>query len=190
MPKRFRTFISIDLRDTYIFAVSKIGLETAEERAHARLEAALVGGEPIQVQACQEFWLKCSETCSETLRRLDLAVELARRPSQEEQIPLRSAQEVVTFVSEWLRISIVTLLRLVSAEGVTLAAGFKTIGELKVYFIERLKGVMFLTLQNACKTNSPVPPWALERIRTAFSVEEPQEPQEAAAASAPTTPGP
>jgi hypothetical protein len=25
VPKRFRTFISIDLRDTYIFAVSKIG---------------------------------------------------------------------------------------------------------------------------------------------------------------------
>ena len=37
-------------------------LETAEERAHARLEAALQRGDPVQVQTCQDFWLKCSET--------------------------------------------------------------------------------------------------------------------------------
>jgi hypothetical protein len=57
-------------------------LETAEERAHARLEAALAHGDPSQIQACQDFWLKCSET----FRRLDLAVELARRDA-EEQVP-------------------------------------------------------------------------------------------------------
>jgi hypothetical protein len=34
---------------------------------------------------------------------------------------------------------------------------------------------MFLTLKNASKTNSPVPPWALERIKIAFNVEELQE---------------
>ena len=72
-------------------------------------------------------------------------------------------------------------------EGLTLAAGFKSIGDLKVYFIERLKGVMFLTLKNASKTNSPVPDWALERIKFAFNVEELQETAGAPAASG--TPG-
>src|SRR5262245_54584581 len=37
-------------------------LELAEERPHARLEAALARGEPVQIAACQDFWLKCSET--------------------------------------------------------------------------------------------------------------------------------
>jgi hypothetical protein len=46
---------------------------------------------------------------------------------------------------------------------------------------------MFLTLKNASKTNSPVPPWALERIKIAFNVEELQETAGAAAASG--TPG-
>jgi hypothetical protein len=64
-------------------------LETAEERAHARLEAALVRGDQMQIQACQDFWLKCSET----LRRLDLAVELARRDT-EEQVSKKLACDV------------------------------------------------------------------------------------------------
>src|SRR5262245_26271956 len=66
--------------------------EVAEERAHARLEAALAGSDPVQIQAAQDFWLKCSET----LPRLDLAVEIARR-SEEEQIPLKKAQDAVLF---------------------------------------------------------------------------------------------
>ena len=37
-------------------------LEQAEERAHARLETALVRRDPVQIQACQDFWLKYSET--------------------------------------------------------------------------------------------------------------------------------
>jgi hypothetical protein len=37
-------------------------LETAEERAHARLEAALACGDQLAIQACQDFSLKCSET--------------------------------------------------------------------------------------------------------------------------------
>ena len=59
-----------------------------------------------------------------------------------------------------------------SSEGLTLAGGFKTVGDLKAYFIERFKGVMFLTLKNADRTMSSVPPWAFERIRTAFNVQD------------------
>jgi len=102
-------------------------------------------------------------------------------------IPLKTAQDCVLFVSEWLRISLSTLL---GAEGLTLAGGFKTVGELKVYFIERFRGVMFLTLKNSGKTNSPVPPWALERIKTALNVQDPQEVPGAGAASGLITPKP
>ena len=143
-------------------------LEEEEQRAYSRLQAALERGNPIEIQNTQELWLKIAEV----LRRLDAGVAISRR-SEEEMIPLKTAQETITFVSEWLRISLSTFL---SAEGLTLAGGFKTAGELKVYFIERFRGVMFLTLKNAGKTNSPVPPWALEPIRIAFNVEEPQEP--------------
>ena len=89
------------------------------------------------------------------------------RRSEDEMIPLKTAQEVVTFVSEWLRISIMTFL---SAEGLTLAGGFKTVGDLKAYFIERFRGVLFLTLKNADQTNSALPQWARERIETAWNV--------------------
>jgi hypothetical protein len=54
----------------------------------------------------------------------------------------------------------------------TSAGGFKTVGDLKHYFADRFKGVILLTLKNAGKTNSPVPLWALERIKIAFNVEE------------------
>jgi hypothetical protein len=72
----------------------------------------------------------------------------------------------------------------------TLAAGFKTVGELKVYFIERIKGAMFLALKNADRTMSPVPPWALERIRTAFNVQDAQDVPGTGAASGLITPKP
>src|SRR6516165_1306901 len=84
---------------------------------------------------------------------LRLSLRKTRR-SEDEMIPLKTAQEVVTFVSEWLRISIMTFL---SAEGLTLAGGFKTVGDLKAYFIQRFKGIMFLTLKNADRTMSAVP---------------------------------
>ena len=76
-------------------------LEAAEESAHRRLQAALSGGDRFAIADAQDFWLKCSET----LRRLDLAVETARREA-ETQIPLRVAQDAVTFSAEWLRIAI------------------------------------------------------------------------------------
>jgi hypothetical protein len=55
---------------------------------------------------------------------------------------------------------------------VTLAAGFKTIGELKAYFIERFKGVMFLTLKNADRTRSSVPDWVKRQVASVFNVKE------------------
>src|SRR5215472_2886422 len=53
-------------------------LERQEEEAHRRLVAALERNDSVQIAACQDFWLKCSET----LRRLDLTVELARRNTE------------------------------------------------------------------------------------------------------------
>jgi hypothetical protein len=143
-------------------------LEEQEERGYARLQVALSSGDPIAVESAQTYWLRVAEV----LRRLDRELEISRR-SEQEMIPLKTAQDCVLFVSERLRISLSTFL---SAEGLTLAGGFKTVGELKVYFIERFRGIMFLTLRNSGKTNSPVPCWALERIRTAFNIEEAQEP--------------
>jgi hypothetical protein len=80
-------------------------LEAAEESAHRRLEAALASGDRFRIQDAQDFWLKCSEV----LRRLDLAVELARRDA-EEQVPKRLACEVATAISDWLRISFMIFL--------------------------------------------------------------------------------
>src|SRR5262249_32991502 len=113
-------------------------LEKEEEEGHRRLQQALESGDQFAIDACQTYWLRVAEV----LRRLDRELELSRR-SEEEQIPLKTAQDAVTFVNEWLRISITTFL---SAEGLTLAAGFPTIGDLKVYFTERFRGVMFMTL--------------------------------------------
>jgi hypothetical protein len=131
------------------------------------MQVALERGHPIEIQNTQELWLKIAEV----LRRLDAGVAVSRR-SEQEMIPLKTAQDAVTFVSEWLRISISVFL---SSEGPTLAGGFKTVGALKAYFIERFRGIMFLTLKNADRTNSPVPRWALERIRTVFNVQGAQE---------------
>jgi len=64
-------------------------LEEIEERAHARLMRAINAGNPFQVKAAQEFYLRCSET----LRRLDLAVETERRTALE-QIPKRHVSAV------------------------------------------------------------------------------------------------
>jgi hypothetical protein len=44
-------------------------------------------------------------------------------------------------------------------------------GEFRAYFIERLHGVLTLTVKNADKTNSAVPDWAKQRIKQAWNVE-------------------
>jgi len=70
-------------------------LEHQEEESYRRLQAALARGNTVEVQAAQKFWLRCSET----LRRLDLAVEIARR-QEENQIPLRTAEDAITAATE------------------------------------------------------------------------------------------
>jgi hypothetical protein len=57
-------------------------LEEVEERAHSKLLQAIEHGNPFEIRGCQEFYLRSSEL----LRRLDLAVEVARR-SADEQFP-------------------------------------------------------------------------------------------------------
>lgn len=136
-------------------------LEETEERAHARLLAAIERGNPFHVQELQDFWLKCSET----LRKLDLAVEMARRDA-EEQVPKRQAEEITLFAAEWLRIAFAQFL---SAEGSTLM-GIKNFGEWKKYAIERFKGILDLTVKTSLQTRSPIPDWAAAKIFEAWNV--------------------
>lgn len=136
-------------------------LESQEEEGHRRLQAALSSGNAYRIEKAQEYWLKCSET----LRRLDLAVEVARR-QEETQIPLKSAEAAVLASAEWMRIAFTTFW---SSEGVAIL-GIKTVGELKAYVFERFKGILDLTVRAADKTASPVPDWAKERIKEAWNV--------------------
>ena len=136
------------------------------KRAHARLEAALLRGNPVEIAAAQDFWLKCSAT----LRRLDLAVETARREA-ETQVPLRVAQAAQTAAAEWLRIAFIQFL---SSEGKALI-GIKDFGQWKFYAVERFKGILDLVVKNADKTDSAIPDWAKERIKTAVNVQDAQE---------------
>ncbi len=69
-------------------------LEAAEERAHARLLAGMAKGDPFQIEALQDFWLKCSET----LRKLDLAVEMARRDAEETMHGAKGLSSKVVFI--------------------------------------------------------------------------------------------
>jgi hypothetical protein len=135
-------------------------LERQEETAYRRLQVALEGGDRFQVQAAQDFWLKCSET----LRRLDLAVEVARR-SEETQIPLRQAESVVLAVADWLRIAFMQFL---SAE-VRALMGIKDIGEWKFYAFGRFKGILDLTVAGSLKSRSPIPDWAEPFVRLRLS---------------------
>jgi hypothetical protein len=136
-------------------------LEAQEEEAHRRLVAALGRGNPVEIDAAQTFWLKCAET----LRRLDLAIEVNRR-SEEEQISKRKARDAVLFTAEWFRIA---LMQFLSSACMALL-GIKEIGELKAYIVERFKGILDLTVKNADTTRSAIPDWAKERIREAWNV--------------------
>jgi hypothetical protein len=104
--------------------------------------------------------------CSETLRRLDLAVEIARR-QEETQVPLRRAEDVATAIAEWLRISVTTFL---SSETGALM-GIRDHGEFRHYFMTRFKGIVELTVRNSLKTQSPIPTWAAAKIAQAWNVE-------------------
>jgi hypothetical protein len=109
------------------------------------------------------FWVRCVES----LRKLDLAIELGRR-SEVEQIPLKVAQDAVLFTAEWLRIALAQFL---SSETTSLMA-IKDQGEFRFYFRERFKGILGLTVKNADKSRSAIPGWAKKRIREAWNVTE------------------
>jgi len=136
-------------------------LEETEERAHARLLAAMQRGNASEVQDLQDFWLKCSET----LRKLDLAVEMARRDA-EEQVPKKLAQDISLFTAEWLRIAFAQFL---SSEARSLM-GIKDVGEFKSYSIERFKGILDLTVKSSLQTRSPIPAWAAEKVKEAWNI--------------------
>jgi hypothetical protein len=116
--------------------------------AHARLMRAIEIGNPFQIKAAQEFYLRSSET----LRRLDLAVETERRKS-DEQVPKILIEDLSRKISEWLRLSFE---RFLNAESPGLM-GIKDLGEFKFSAIERFKGLLHPTVKASLKTN-PIPP--------------------------------
>lgn len=136
-------------------------LEVTEERAHARLVTAMERGNPSHIEALQDFWLKCSET----LRKLDLAVEILRRDA-EEQVPKRLAEELSLYIAEWLRIAFAQFL---SCEARSLM-GIRDVGEFKSYSIERFKGILDLTVKSSLQTRSPIPAWAAEKVKEAWNI--------------------
>ena len=137
-------------------------LENAEERAHVRLQVALQqSNNQFLVRELADYWLKCSET----LRRLDLAVEMARRDS-EEQLPKKLAEDLALFISEWLRIAFFQFL---SSEGPTLM-GIKQFGEWKKYALERFHGILELTVKSSMQTKSQIPEWAAAKVREAWNI--------------------
>jgi hypothetical protein len=97
------------------------------------------------------------------LRKLDLAVEIARRDA-EERIPKRQAIELTLYVAEWLRIAFMQFL---SAEGPTLL-GIKNPAEWQAYALERFRGIIDLTVKSSLQTRSPIPPWTAAHVREAW----------------------
>jgi hypothetical protein len=141
-------------------AAALMRLEEIEERAHARLMRAIEAGNPFQVKAAQEFYLRSSET----LRRLDLAVETERRTALE-QIPMRQIEDISLQIATWLRLSFE---RFLNAESPGLM-GIKDLGEFKFSAIERFKGLLHATVKASLKTD-PIPDWAAVKVIEAWNV--------------------
>jgi hypothetical protein len=99
------------------------------------------------------------------LRRLDLAVELARRDS-EEMVPKRLACDIALAISDWLRISFAVFL---SSETLPLM-GLRSPGEFKHYAFERFRSILHMTLRNSLKTNGPIPDWAASKVVESWNI--------------------
>jgi len=158
----------LDLNQIELGPVGKRGaaaalqrLEEIEERAFARLERAIESGNPFQVKACQEFYLRSSET----LRRLDLAVETERR-NAEEQIPLRQIEDIAAQISTWLRTAFEQFL---GAESPSLMA-MTDLGEFKFLAIERFRGILHREVKASIGNNSPLPSWAQAQVVEAWNI--------------------
>jgi hypothetical protein len=72
-------------------------LEQIEEQAYVRLQRALEAADPFKLRACQEFYLKSSES----LRRLDLSIEVERRVAAEKVLK-KEAEGIFQQISHWL----------------------------------------------------------------------------------------
>jgi hypothetical protein len=133
-------------------------LEESEERSHARLLIAMETGNRFQIEALQDFWLKCSET----LRKLDIAVDLARR-DRGEQVPKRLVEEISFQISAWLCTAFGQFL---SAEAQTLI-GIRGLGESKAYAIRRFHEILEVTVKSSMQT---IPDWAAAKVREAWNI--------------------
>jgi hypothetical protein len=142
-------------------AAALMRLEEIEERAHARLMRAIEHGNQFEIKNAQAFYLKSSET----LRRLDLAVETERRNALE-QIPMRQIEDVSLQIATWLRLSFE---RFLNAESPGLM-GIKDLGEFKFAAIEAFRGILHRTVKAAIGNNSLIPPWAESRVIEAWNV--------------------
>jgi hypothetical protein len=121
---------------------------------------AIEAGNPFQIKAAQEFYLRSSET----LRRLDLAVETERR-KVDEQLPLREVSDVALQISTWFAGSFAQFLR---AESPALMA--KTdLGEFKYSAIESFRGILHREVKGSLKT-TPIPAWAAAKVIEAWNV--------------------
>jgi hypothetical protein len=136
-------------------------LEQTEERAFARLSRAIEHGNEFQIKSAQEFYLRCSET----LRRLDLAVETERR-NAEEQISKKQAEAISLHIADWLRIAFAQFL---SSETRSLM-GIRDQGEFRLYAIDRFKGILHAAVKTSLKTNSPIPDWAAAMVVESWNI--------------------
>jgi hypothetical protein len=144
------------------FALKRLELE--ESQAFGRLQRALVSGSELEIEQCQLFWVRLVES----LRKLDLSIELGRRDA-EEQVSKKLACDVALAIADWLRISFAVFL---SSE-VRPLMGFRDVGEFKHYAFERFRSILHLTVHNSLSTNSPIPDWAAQKVRESWNVQEP-----------------
>jgi hypothetical protein len=137
-------------------------LEAVEERSHARLIQAIEAGNPFQVKAAQEFYLRSSET----LRRLDLAVETERRKS-DEQLPLRQVSDVALQIGSWFAGSFAQFLSIESPGLMTIA----DLGEFKFAAIEAFRGILHRTVEGSLRSDPPIPDWAAAKVIEAWNIQ-------------------
>jgi hypothetical protein len=136
-------------------------LEEIEERAHARLIQAIEDGNQFAIKAAQGFYLRSSET----LRRLDLAVETERRKA-DDQVPMWLVKDTSLQIATWLRTAFEQFL---SSESSGLMA-IADLGEFKSLAIERFRGILHKEVKASLKTDPPIPGWAETQIREAWNI--------------------
>jgi len=115
-----------------------------------------------RLNKAQMFWVRCAES----LRKLDLSVELGRR-DLEEMVPKRLACEIAAYISDWLRISFAVFL----GSQVKPLMGIRDVGEWKHYAIERFRSILNMTVRNSLKTNSPILDWAARQVMESWNVQ-------------------